>query len=192
MCLQPTYTPHLARRRRPSSALALAPARACSAHRLPHARCCPGPARASAGGDLSARGLRKAPRLRLREGVGAEIFPAARCRPGCIGTGRSGVAARAEPGLSRPVAQTYSRVIAVELQAPGPEACVPAPVQHCTAARSRSPAPRGLQLSMNYSLLSVRSHLPSARRISSSKPSAPAAYRACEQGRRTTEEVSWT
>ena len=29
------------------------------------------------------------------------------------------------------------------------------------------------------------------RRISSSKPSAPAAYRACEQGRRTAEEVSW-
>ena len=62
MCLRSTYTPHLARRSRPSIAPALAPARARSAHRLPHARCYPGPARASAGGDLSARGLREQPR----------------------------------------------------------------------------------------------------------------------------------
>ena len=70
--------------------------RARRAHHLPSARCYPGPARASAGGDLSARRLRKAAAQRLREGVGADICPAARCRPGCIGTGTCGVAARSK------------------------------------------------------------------------------------------------
>ena len=69
MCLRSTYTPHLARRSRPSIAPALAPARARSAHRLPHARCYPGPARASAGGDLSARGLREQPRSAFEKKV---------------------------------------------------------------------------------------------------------------------------
>ena len=59
MRLRPTLTPRLARRRRLSSAPAPAPARARRAHRLPSARCYPGPARASAGGGLSARRLRK-------------------------------------------------------------------------------------------------------------------------------------
>ena len=48
--------------------------RARRAHHLPDARCYPGLAGAIAGGDLSARGLRKAPRLHLREGVGADII----------------------------------------------------------------------------------------------------------------------
>ena len=55
--LRPTYTPRLANRGRRSRPPALAPARARSAHRLPSARCYPGPAGASAGGDLSARRL---------------------------------------------------------------------------------------------------------------------------------------
>jgi len=60
MCLRPAYRAHLARRRRPSSTPALAPSRARGAHRLPSARCYPGPAGAGAGGDLSARRLTKA------------------------------------------------------------------------------------------------------------------------------------
>ena len=60
------------------------------------ARCHPETAGASAGGDLSARRLIKAAAQRLREGVGAEIIPAARCRPGCVGTRTCGVAARSQ------------------------------------------------------------------------------------------------
>ena len=70
--------------------------RARAAHHLPSARCYPGTAGASAGGDLSARRLIKAAAQRLREGVGAEIIPAARCRPGCVGTRTCGVAARSQ------------------------------------------------------------------------------------------------
>ena len=70
--------------------------RARRAHHLPSARCYPGTAGASAGGDLSARRLIKAAAQRLREGVGAEIIPAARCRPDCIGTGSCGGAARSQ------------------------------------------------------------------------------------------------
>ena len=62
---------------------------------------CPPPgvtreAPAQAPAVTSARRLRKAPRLRLREGVGADIIPAARCRPDCIGTGSCGGAARSQ------------------------------------------------------------------------------------------------
>jgi len=57
MRLRPTYTPRLANRGRRSRPPAPAPARARCAHRLPSARCYPGPAGASAGGDLSARRL---------------------------------------------------------------------------------------------------------------------------------------
>ena len=77
---------HLARRSRPSIAPALAPARARSAHRLPHARCYPGPAGASAGGDHSARGLRKAAAQRLREGGHAQKVPSRAAEPRPSGT----------------------------------------------------------------------------------------------------------
>ena len=55
--LRPTYTPRLANRGRRSRPPAPAPARARCAPHLPSARCYPGPAGASAGGDLSARRL---------------------------------------------------------------------------------------------------------------------------------------
>ena len=90
--LRPTW-PAKGRR---SRAPAPASARACSAHRLPHARCYPGPARASAGGGLAARRLRKAAAQRLREGGHAEKTPSRAAQPRPIGTCTCGGAARSQ------------------------------------------------------------------------------------------------
>ena len=87
--LRPTW-PAKGRR---SRAPAPASARACSAHRLPHARCYPGPAGASADGDLSARGLR----IQQRSAFEKVVMP------------RKPLRARRSPGRSGPAPAASQR-----------------------------------------------------------------------------------
>ena len=111
MRLRPTYTPRLANRGRRSRPPALAPARARSAHRLPSARCYPGPAGASAGGDLSARRLTKAAALRLRDGGHAEKVPSRAAQPRPIGTCTCSIAARSCRAYKRAQRPRYARTV---------------------------------------------------------------------------------
>ena len=102
--------------------------------------------------------------------------PSRAAQPRPIGTGTCGGAARSQRAQDLAERPKPARAVEKDLRGHAWHGAFAGTFQHCDAARSRAPAPRGLQLSMNYSLISVRSHLISTRRISSSKPSAPAAY----------------
>ena len=93
--------------------------RARRAHHLPHARCYPGPAGASAGGDLSARGLRKAAAQRLREGGHAQKVPSRAGLPRPIGTGTCGISALSQRAQERAHRPKSARAVEEKLRGYG-------------------------------------------------------------------------
>ena len=109
------------------------------------------------------------------------IIPAARCRPGCIGTRTCGVAARSQRAQQLTKRAKSARALEEKLRGYGERGPVSATKSPCTAVLpALYPCPHPEKVTM-LRLILVRTYLILEQKFSSSKPSAPAAYRACEQ-----------